>query len=304
MVGLAMSSQPIPCRLCGAPTDAHLTATDRNREVDDRAFAYDRCRSCATVQLREIPADIERYYPQDYHGVPTPADLRERARSEQHKVDLLREHVAPGRLVEVGPSFGAFAYAAKEAGFAVTGIEMDSTCCAYLRDVVGVEAIQSTAPQDVLPAQEPSRVIAMYHVLEHVPRPLEVVDAAAARLEPGGVLAIALPNPDSLQFRRLGARWAHLDAPRHLYLIPSRTLTAHARRAGLEPLAVTTTDPFGLHCNSWGWEYAMRRHPARRPSHISTVLAARALALALAPVERSGMRGCAYTALFRRPNGA
>ncbi len=297
-----MSAAGAPvCRLCGATGDRLLEAVDRNREVDDRRFAYSRCRSCRTVQLENVPTDIERYYPQDYHGVPTPADLRLRAAGEQHKVDLLLEHVEPGRLVEVGPSYGAFAFAAKAAGFEVTGIEMDPACCDYLRDVVGVEAIRSTAPQDVLSSLPPSRAIAMYHVIEHVPRPWAVIDAAAASLEPGGVLAIALPNPDSLQFRRLGSRWAHLDAPRHQYLIPLETLTSHARSAGLEVAAVTTTDPFGRHCNRWGWEYAMRRRPAAAPSSIVTVAASHLVAAALAPVERRGLRGCAYTVLLRRP---
>ena len=278
-------------------------ARDRNREVDDAAFPYARCSRCAAVQLDDVPADLVRYYSAGYHGMPTAAELSARAAGEQHKVDLLRRHAEPGRLVEIGPSYGAFAFAARQAGFAVTGIEMDEECCRFLTSEVGVDAIRSSEPGAVLATLPPSRVVAMWHVLEHVQRPWDLVDAAAANLEPGGVLAIAVPNPESLQFRMLGARWAHLDAPRHLSLIPFDVLVSHAEGLGLELVDATATDPFSLHCNRWGWEYALRRRPAARPSGRGVVLASHVVEKLLAPVERRRHNGSAFAVVFRRPAG-
>jgi SAM-dependent methyltransferase len=288
------------CALCGGATAHALTAWDRNREVDREPFAYRRCEACGTVQLADVPGDLGRYYPRDYHGVPAAEELRERAELEAHKVELLTAHVAPGRLVEVGPSFGAFALAAKEAGFDVTGIEMDARCCDYLHETVGVQAINSAEPEEVLPTLPRSRVITMWHVLEHLPRPVTVLERAAENLEPGGVLAVAVPNPESVQFRVLRARWAHLDAPRHLFLIPLETLLDHARAFGLEPVAVATDDPFGRHCNRFGWEYALRRRPSTGPSGPLVRRASQVMEKGLAPVERRGHNGAAYTVLLRR----
>jgi SAM-dependent methyltransferase len=288
------------CRICDGPTDALLTARDRNRELGEGAFSYRRCRVCATVQLVDIPADLERWYAGDYHGTPTADELRGRVDFELHKIELLAAHVAPGSLVEIGPSFGAFAYGAREAGFDVTAIEMDAACCAYLEETVGVRAIHSSAPEQVLPALPPSRVVAMWHVFEHLAHPLRVLKAAAANLEPGGVLAIAVPNPQSLGFRLLRSRWAHLDAPRHLTLLPLATLLECARALGLAPIATTLTDPFARHCNRFAWEYALRRRPAGGPSPFAVVGASVVLERLLAPVERSGLRGSAYTVLLQR----
>lgn len=288
------------CRLCDGPTTDLLTAWDRNRGIGDERFEYRRCEACGTVQLRDVPGDLGRYYPQDYYGVPSRGELREQAKLERHKVELLRAHVEPGPLVEIGPSFGAFSFAAKEAGFAVTAIEMDPRCCDYLEEAVGVTAINSTAPQDVLRTLPTSRAIAMWHVLEHVPDPYAVVERAAANLQPGGVVAIAMPNPESVQFRVLGARWAHLDAPRHQFLIPLRTLVERAKAVGLRPVATTTDDPFGRHCNRFGWEYALRRRPAVAPSGPLVRRASQVLEKFLAPIERRGHNGAAYTVLLRR----
>jgi SAM-dependent methyltransferase len=287
------------CALCRRPTIHVFTAWDRNRGVDAERFSYRRCDTCGTVQLTDAPGDIGRYYPADYHGVPSNQELRERSASERFKVDLLTAHVRPGRLVEIGPSFGAFAYAAKEAGFDVTGIEMDQRCCDYLAETVGVRAISSAAPEEVLPTIPPSRVIAMWHVIEHLQQPFAVLERAAENLEPGGVLAIAAPNPASLQFRLLGARWAHLDAPRHRFLITVEALLDRARACGLEPIEVLTDDPFGRHCNRFGWEYALRRRPSAGVSGPNVRRASQVLAKALAPLEHRGLNGAAYTVLFR-----
>jgi hypothetical protein len=296
---MTVGADPI-CSLCGGPTVRALTSRDRNREVDDGQFEYRRCETCGTVQLAQPPDDLGRYYDEEYHGVPTADELRTRAAAEHHKVDLLTAHVAPGRLVEIGPSFGAFAFAAKAAGFDVVGIEMDRRCCDYLSGTVGVTAINSASPESVLPTLPPSRAVAMWHVLEHTGRPFTLVERAAQNLEPGGVLAIAVPNPESLQFRVLRSRWAHLDAPRHQFLIPLETLVGHARECGLELVTVVTDDPFGRHCNRFGWEYALRRRPAEGPSSALVRRASQVLAKGFAPIERRGRHGAAYTVLFRR----
>lgn len=289
------------CPLCGGSSDSFVAARDRNRESSRDVFRYRRCSVCATVFLSNPPADLGSAYVGDYHGIPTPAELRDRAASERHKVSLLTTLIEPGALIEIGPSFGAFALAAREAGFSVTGIEMDSECCAYLSDTVGVTAIQSTAPEEVLPELAPATAVCMWHVLEHVRQPLQVLGAAAGALKPGGVLALAMPNPESIQFRALKARWAHLDAPRHLFLIPLPVLVSHAAAVGLDCVLHTTNDPFGRHCNRFGWEYALRRRPAAAPSGVWTRRASQVLERVAAPAERRDLRGAAYTVVFRRP---
>jgi hypothetical protein len=130
-----------------------------------------------------------------------------------------------------------------------------------------------------------------------------VLEAAAANLEPGGVLALATPNPESAQFRLLGPRWAHVDAPRHLFLLPLGAITGRAAELGLRRAAVTTSDPSGRHWNRFGWEYALRRRPAAGPPPRPLALAALGLTVALRPLEHSGMRGAAYTAIFVKEDG-
>ncbi|MBA2517774.1 MAG: class I SAM-dependent methyltransferase [Solirubrobacterales bacterium] len=291
--------RPVPCPLCGGATQPAFSAVDRNRGLGDgRAFHYVRCTTCSTLALANPPADLSEYYPPAYYDLPEPADLGRLASSEAHKVDLLSRYVPPGRLVEIGPGFGVFALAARRAGFEVTGIEMDPRCCRYLESNVGVAVVCSDAPANVLGGLPPSRAIALWHSLEHLPAAGQLLESAARALEPGGVLVIAMPNPEALQMRLLGARWAHVDAPRHLALIPLDALTARLALLGLRRAEAAFDDPAGRHWNRFGWEYAVRRRPSAGPAGPVARTAGALLALGLRPLERRERRGTAYTALF------
>lgn len=289
------------CPLCAGATELAFITRDRNRAISAESFAYRRCLACGVLYLRNVPGDLGRFYPSEYFARPTVAQLRTFAQgSERYRSEILTRHAGAGRLAEIGPGDGIFAVQALDAGFEVTGIEMDPAACEHLRATLGIAVVESAAPEQALAALAPLRVVAAWHVLEHVPDPWALVDAAAVALEPGGVLIVATPNPAALGLRVLGGRWPHVDAPRHLFLIPHVTLVGHAREQGLEPVALTHTDDGGLHWNAFGWHYALRRPGIPPLLDHAARLAGRAVAAALGPVERRGMRGAAYTVVLRK----
>ena len=292
------------CPLCGGPARPAFVTRDYNRGATGERFSYDRCDACSSYFLVNVPADLAPFYGGDYFVLPDPARLARLAARESYKLDFLRRHVREGRVVEVGPGFGAFAYLARRAGFAYTGIEMDPRCCEYLRAEVGVEAIESDAPVDALAALPANDAIVLWHALEHLPRPWDLLEQAAARLEPGGILVVAMPNPAAFQFRILRRRWTHVDAPRHLFIIPALALVERARSAGLRLLELTSDDPGGRGWNAFGWQHALMRHSWPTPAKLLAVGAGRAVAAAMSPLERREMRGAAYTAVLGAPAAA
>jgi SAM-dependent methyltransferase len=292
------------CPLCAGRARRVFTAVDLNRCVGRERFQYARCSTCHTYFLLAVPPDISRYYPTEYYGLSSLDELERLAATQLPYVEMILRRTAPGRLLEIGPGEGVFARAASNAGFRVTAIEMDGRACDHLRTVVGVEAIQSATPEEVLPTLEPSRAIVMWQVIEHLSKPWDVIEQAALNLEPGGVLVVATPNPQALQFRLLGARWAHLDAPRHLFLIPSTTLALRCSRLGLRQVSSTTADLAGLHWNRFGWDYALRPAPRSRPAGLARRALSALLARTLAPIETRGRRGCSYTSVFVKQNAS
>jgi hypothetical protein len=133
-------------------------------------------------------------------------------------------------------------------------------------------------------------------VLEHVDDPAAALRTIRSWLRPGGALVVGVPNLASWQATIGGARWFHLDLPRH------RT---HFTPAGLRTLLAATGfdvtaerhvlaehNPFGM------WQSAANRL-TRTPSYLyhllkrnaparSTDLALTLAALPLAPVAALG----------------
>jgi len=251
------------------------------------------------------PSDLSPYYEGDYYqfddrGEPAWKRNQAQIRSAAYRVALIERHVMPGPLIEIGAGTGAFATAAHAAGFAVSAIEMSERCCRYLSEREGIEAICSDRPLEALASLPPARAVVLWHVLEHLPNPSEVLARVAEKLEPGGVLAIGVPNPDSLQFRLMRTRWAHLDAPRHVCLASAAAIAQSAEAVGLRCVEMTTNDPDGLECNQYGWATGLRRRPAAGPPAPLVGNAALALCATIAPLERTGYRGAAITLLLRK----
>jgi SAM-dependent methyltransferase len=273
-------------------------ARDYNRRIDAQVFFYWRCGKCGVIFLHPAPADLARYYPDDYYVLArSRAELATWSLHEAYKLDIVSGVRAGGRLIEVGPASGAFAFLAQRAGYQVTAIEMDRRCCEYLSSQLGIEAIHSAEEANALAEMPPADVIAMWHVIEHLADPWAMLEVAAARLRPGGVLVLATPNPHALQFRLFGNRWTHVDAPRHLWLIPPEVLVRRGAALGLSARLQTTRDRGSLSWNRFGWEWSlaaagMPRGAARWLGGIATVVAA--------PLESREGRGCAYTLVLQK----
>jgi SAM-dependent methyltransferase len=281
------------CPLCGAGGQHVFEAWDSRNPANTARFDYHRCGECGSTYLPEIPEDLGSYYPPEYYFRPDGAswwrlDPNWMA-AEQYRMEAIRRAVSPGVLIELGAGSGTFAEVAKAAGFDVTALEMDSASCAYIEERVGVRVIRTEHQLEALDTLPQARVICAWHVLEHLPNPGETLARLAEQLEPGGILGLGVPNPASLQFRLLGRHWVHLDAPRHLCLIPPDALIAQGRVHGLEPLLVATNDPFCTGCNRLGWTVALR---SPRAGDVMTRIAA--------PIERRGTNGAALLVLLRR----
>jgi SAM-dependent methyltransferase len=194
-------------------------------------FGTAACSACGARTTWPIPtdADLELAYGPWYR----PAEGRfsgvgDRAlRFSRGRLARRLDRIAPpGPILDVGAGDGALLDALAAVGRQASGLERRST----RRDVREAKLTE---------VEGEFAAVVFWHSLEHLRDAGASLDRAAELLAPGGVVAIAMPNPDSLQAQAFGDRWFALDLPRHLVHVPSKTLLARLRELGLEPTRVS-----------------------------------------------------------------
>jgi SAM-dependent methyltransferase len=137
------------------------------------------------------------------------------------------------RLVEIGCGFGHFLLAARERGAEVIGNDISLEVCEFLREEFGMRAL-CCPPSDCLKEIAHLDVIAMIDLIEHVPDPLGLLEAAYGALCPGGVLLLWTPNGGAAgEAIDTGRRWVgfRVDLEHFQYLSP-RTIGFLSRHQG------------------------------------------------------------------------
>jgi SAM-dependent methyltransferase len=107
-------------------------------------------------------------------------------------LDLLRS--SPGRILDCGCGAGDNARILSDRGWRVTGVTIDpreQEAARQFCDVVHLGDLEKGLPSSVDGAFD---AILASHVLEHLARPERLLYEVRQRLNPGGVLAVALPN--------------------------------------------------------------------------------------------------------------
>lgn len=297
------------CPYCHTESPLYFQSKDYNRNITQEAFDHYLCPQCGLIFIAPIPPNLSAYYPEIYHSIPeTPEYLEAASKQDWYKIEIVERYISKGRLLEIGPSYGGFTYLAKKAGFEVEAIEMNARCCRFLNEVVGVRAINSNDPVDALQHLEPYDAIALWHVIEHLPDPWSALDAIVAKLKPGGILVIASVNPEAFQFHIIGRRWLHLDAPRHVMLIPTKLLAEKLESLGMKIEMTTMADAGTIACNTGGWKFFFARTCAQRYTNKILLPILRpimyligiAVSRLVSSIEQSKGRGSAYTMVFRK----
>lgn len=222
----------VACGICGS---------DRAEPLVPGVDAVVRCGRCGvghTIVLQ--PAGAEDLF--DDVCYPGYFERAEQWRHEARaRLRWLLRHARPSRLMEIGCAGGFFVEAAREAQIDALGVELSAKAASYARDALSVRV--HTGPFEQLEISERFDAVCAFHVLEHVQDPNVFLGRVAERLEPGGVLALEVPNIASARAQRMRSAWAGLQTDRHLWHFSPDSLPRVVEDAGLAVRAVDTVSP-------------------------------------------------------------
>jgi len=173
------------CPLCEADSLGVLDSTANLCE----------CRRCGYVFNNPRPtlAALISFYSQ-----PTKYDqwlAEEPARDAlwTRRLRLLRPIAKPGSLLDVGAGIGQFLAIARPYFSEVCGTEVSESAIHIARQRYNLQLFAGEL-QSVEFGNKKFDNITIFHVLEHVPNPRQVIEKCASLLVDGGTLTIAVPN--------------------------------------------------------------------------------------------------------------
>src|SRR5262249_11674306 len=120
--------------------------------------------------------------------------------------DLVAEHCAGRRWLHYGLGGGHLLREAMARGVQVYAADESEEALAVLQPVLGRRLWQVGRPPGELP-WGPHDAVLLQHTAELFRAPHETLARASRALRPGGLLYLAVPDTDSLQFRMLGRHW-------------------------------------------------------------------------------------------------
>jgi SAM-dependent methyltransferase len=204
------------------------------------------CAMCGFRHAVPLPsvADLEREYRETYYAEEKPTFLahagEDQAWGELAQSDRLESFeriLGPGRrrLLDIGSGPGFFLKTAKSRGWTVMGIEPSRQAAAHARDM-GIDVAEGFFGAETAGTLGRFDAINLNNVLEHVPDPIAVLQAARGILEPDGVLCVGVPN-DFSPFQiaaaattSAGEWW--IAPPHHLNYFDFATLSNLLERLG------------------------------------------------------------------------
>jgi 2-polyprenyl-3-methyl-5-hydroxy-6-metoxy-1,4-benzoquinol methylase len=239
--------RPVRCRVCNSSRiEDFCTARDRVLAGARESWHIKRCFSCGFGWTQPVPAAeaLPAYYPTSYLG-DTAGMLDDFVsgklagsrfwRGEEEKVRLVQSFIEGGDILDVGCGNARFLLALDPRCWRRSGID-------FARDTLDLVASRVSSLRLISGSIETAKLapgsfdaLTFWHVLEHLPDPVQALEKAAILLRPNGWIFVSLPNLDSFQAQLFRRYWYCFDdVPRHLHHFSKRSLDLLLQRAGLK----------------------------------------------------------------------
>lgn len=250
MIEHASNAQPKEtlCPACGADDKQHMFPISWGRLVT--------CKKCKLVLLDPLPEieELVRFYENSSYrdayrsGVMTQANFAEKRYS--HLLGLIKQFIPQliGKekrsLLDIGCGVGSFLSVAQANNWSVLGTEISHEAVCEANKVLGDRVFEGDISS--LALSDTFDLITIYHVVEHLLNPVEVLTKAYQLLQSNGILFVETPNIGGIGARLKQAKWSMIKPPEHVLYYKPCSLKYVLRKAGFSKIKIFTTTPTTL----------------------------------------------------------
>ena len=162
-------------------------------------------------------------------------DVEQQRITSSHIIEKILPYASSGNWLDVGFGNGSLLFTAQEYGFTPIGLDLRSDNVRMMSSL-GFESYCKDITD--LSLNSKCSVISMADVLEHVPFPKSVLEAAYRLLADAGVLFVSMPNMESVAWKALDDQkvnpyWGELE---HYHNFGRNRLYQLLQEFGFEPI--------------------------------------------------------------------
>ncbi|MDR1652822.1 MAG: class I SAM-dependent methyltransferase [Prevotellaceae bacterium] len=258
--------QNYQCKICANTQGNHAVVVREMMFGFRDEFKYFKCSSCGCLQIAEPPTDLSKYYPSEgyysYRQVVTSSSYVEKVKNllKRFLFNLYQRLNMPLQAVPYIRNFGWLKFLKK---IAKTSAILDVGCGNGrllqqmsgwgLKNLTGIDPfieedilypsgmrVWKTDIYDYPPLQHAGNqslaehfdLIMLHHSFEHMDNPRAALNQLHKLLSPKGQMLIRVPVSDSFAWRKYGANWFQIDAPRHFFLHTTKSMAILAKECG------------------------------------------------------------------------
>jgi len=245
------------CRICNNVEGNNVIKTTEMMFGYNDSFEYIECSLCGCLQIKHIPENISKYYPENYFSYKKVEEPKiERNKLLRYlKKKIFRFHLGEfsligmllavkyqnpfpywikkrtisldAKILDIGSGSGQNLISLYKIGFTnLIGVDP------YIESDIFYKSGIKIFKKNIFEIEDKYDFIMMHHSFEHMENPKEVLSKVYNLLNNKCYLIIRIPISDTFAYKTFGANWRHIDPPRHFYLHTTKSISLLAQQTG------------------------------------------------------------------------
>ena len=224
------------CEACGSKQFKKYLST-ADHFLSGESFELLMCINCELLKTNPLPDNLSDYYKssnyvshsENRNGLINKLYFLIRELNFKIKHSLISKYKSSGNVLDYGSGSGEFVKYLNSKNFTALGYEPNEEVRLVANKNKDVKILGESDLENLSIKQD---IITLWHVLEHVPNPAEVLSFLFNLAAEDGILIIAVPNYKSFDAAYYKQYWAGYDVPRHLFHYSSTSISSITEKTG------------------------------------------------------------------------
>lgn len=247
------------CRVCGNAKNNKIFFASELQLGLKEEFEYFECTFCGCLQIKDIPHNMDKYYPKNYYSFNAVSSsnssslqkimsriskfcMKCKVRNSNFIENFIGNKIYPynkwiikglfdydSSILDVGCGDGSLLLKLQKFGFKnLTGADP------FIKETIEYDSNLTIHKKYINELDRQYDFIMFHHSFEHMDDPEGTFKEIYRLLKPGASALIRIPLASSYAWRKYGRYWVQLDAPRHFFLHTVKSISLLAENANLK----------------------------------------------------------------------